>query len=387
MKPITTSFLRFTAFVALAAFANAQEPQPVGPPPDQQQQSTGGWRRVGEGAPAAQAGTQSQIPDPNYPDDSQAQAPPPQQAPSAEAQAQYPPPQVQYPRPQYPQQNRYPQQAPPPAQNRYPMSQQQYPQPQPNYGPVPAEITLRPGTYLTVRVDQPLSSDRNHAGDGFTATLTKPLVVDGVVIAQAGQTLGGRVTEAVKAGRVQGTSRLGVELIDLGLVDGQQVPLKTSFVAISGNTSIGQDAAALATTTGLGAAIGAAANGGVGAGVGAGAGAAVGLIGILLTRGHATVLYPEEILTFRVEAPLTVNTTRSQQAFRYVQPEEYQRAAVTQQRYAVRRPAPAPGYYGYGYPYYGPGYWGLGYPYYPYWGPSFGFYYGGRGYYGRGWRR
>ncbi|MEP6886358.1 MAG: hypothetical protein ABJC66_16540, partial [Gammaproteobacteria bacterium] len=45
------------------------------------------------------------------------------------------------------------------------------------------------------------------------ATLGEPLIVDGVVVAQRGQTVMGRVTEARKAGRVEGASRLGLEYL------------------------------------------------------------------------------------------------------------------------------------------------------------------------------
>src|SRR5690242_15704802 len=78
---------------------------------------------------------------------------------------------------------------------------------QTNYN-APPQLTIRQGTYVTVRINQPLSSDRNHPGDAFSATLAKPLVVDGVVVAERGQTIGGRVAEAQKAGRAQGVSRL-----------------------------------------------------------------------------------------------------------------------------------------------------------------------------------
>src|SRR5262249_7256051 len=53
---------------------------------------------------------------------------------------------------------------------------------------VPPVLILRPGAYITVRVDQPLSSDHNQQGDAFSATLVKPVVVDGIVVADRGQT-------------------------------------------------------------------------------------------------------------------------------------------------------------------------------------------------------
>lgn len=244
---------------------------------------------------------------------------------------------------------------------------------------LPAQLIIKAGTYVTVHVNQPLSSDHNQPGDAFSASLARPIVVDGVVVAQTGQTVGGRVAEAQKAGRVSGVSRLGLQLTDLTLVDGQQVPIQSQLITRSGRTSEGQDAAAIAGTTALGAAVGAAADWGRGAAIGAGAGAAAGIIGVLLTRGHATVVYPETVLTFRIEAPVTVSTERSAQAFRYVEPSDYQRASY-EGNGPPRRPAlapPPPPYYG---PYYGYPYWGsIG----VWWGP--GFFYG-RGYY-RGFRR
>ena len=88
--------------------------------------------------------------------------------------------------------------------------------------------------------------------------------------------------------------------------------------------------AGIGVTTGLGAAIGAGADWGRGAAIGAGAGAAAGLIGVLVTRGQPSVIYPEQVLTFRIEQPETVSTERSPQAFRYVQPGEYSQPAYGQ---------------------------------------------------------
>jgi hypothetical protein len=262
------------------------------------------------------------------------------------------------------------------------------PNPNSGYGPaqaapadaVPPGLTLRPGTFVTVRVNQTLSSDRNQPGDAFSATLVRPIIVDGVVVAQRGQTLGGRVSEAQKAGRVEGTSRLGIQLTDLTLVDGQLVPIQSQFISRTGSTSVGRDAGAVAETTGLGAAIGAAAGWGTGAAIGAGAGAAAGVIGVLLTRGDPSVIYPESVLTFRIEAPVVIATDRAPQAFRYVDPADYDQPVDHQASLYAQSPAPPPcAGYGCAPPpayYYGPSY-------SPYsWGPSFFFYSGPRYYYG-----
>lgn len=264
---------------------------------------------------------------------------------------------------------------------------------QQNPPPVPPQLTLKPGTFITVRSNQYLSSDRNQAGDTFTATIADPVVVDGFVVAAPGETVGGRVAEAKKAGMVKGVSRLALQLTSLTLVDGQPLPIQTQLSGRNGPTSNGRDAAAVAATTGVGAAVGASVarpwDVGTGAAIGAGAGVAIGLAGVLLTRGRPTVVYPESLLTFQVSAPVTISTASAPQAFQYMDPNYYQASMSTQGSprpnppcNGYNCPPPPPYYSGYG-----PGY----YPYYPYyWGPGLawwgpGFYGGWGGWYGRGW--
>jgi hypothetical protein len=272
--------------------------------------------------------------------------------------------------------------SPQPDQTQADPRQTAAPQGDPLGPAVPESITIPAGTFITVRIDQFLSSDKNRAGDGFSATLSRPLVTDGLVIARRGQTVGGQVTEAQKAGRVKGLSRLAVQLTMLTLADGQQVPIMTGLDNLRGSTSNGRDAAAMAGTTGTGAAIGAAAGGGVGAGIGAGAGLLASTIGVLVTRGHPTVIYPESQLTFRLAKAVTFSTVRAPQAFVGANAADYDQPSRVRGRAPMYRSScgyggcpPTPPYY-----YYPP-------PYYPYyWGPTFSFWYGPRfhGWYGRG---
>jgi hypothetical protein len=240
-------------------------------------------------------------------------------------------------------------------------------------------------------VNQPLSSDHNQVGDSFTATLESPLVADGVVVAEPGQTLAGRVSVAEKANHGKTVSRLGLQLTDLALVDGQQVPVQSQFVARTGPKPVGRDVAGATAATGAGALIGAAAGGGIGAGIGAATGLIAGVAGVMLTRGQPTIIVPEQELTFRIQTSVQISTVNAPLAFHYVQPNEY-------------AGGPGPGYsYGPGYgqpsqyataPYANPYPYAHGYPYPYYYGyyPGFnpygfgvGLFYGGgfyRGYYG-----
>jgi hypothetical protein len=208
-----------------------------------------------------------------------------------------------------------------------------------------------------------------------------------LLIARRGETVRGVVTEAQKAGRVSGVSHLKLELTEIQLADGRQVQVKTRMIDRRGNTSYGRDAAAIGTTTAVGAAIGAGVNGGVGAGVGAAAGLVVSTIGVMLTRGRPTIVGPETPLTFSMETPLALDN--SQQTLLFASQQDYNAG--------YGRPPMRPGYgsaYGPGYaappPYYGAYYapaYGYGYPYSPYgyWGPSVYFGFGGRWGYGRRW--
>ena len=337
-----TAFGTFAAALLFAAAPAFAQDAPAGPPPDNQQQPNQapapqqGWQKFGGGS-----GNQS--------------APPPDaNAPATQAPESQAPPLA-------------------PAQESY---------------QAPAILTLPSGTFVTVRINQALNSDRNQQGDIFSATLMQPVVINGYVVAQSGQTVYGRVDEAKKAGRVSGVSELKLELSGLTLVDGSNLTIQSQLVDRKGPTSVGRDAAAIGSTTALGAAAGAAADWGRGAAIGAGAGAAVGIIGVLLTRGRPTIVYPESVLTFQLSAPATIDTSHAPAAFQLVQPGDYQEGPPQNNRPALR--------YGYGPGYppppyaYAPAY----YPYYPYYyspffyGPAFGFFYGPRffyhGYYGRG---
>jgi hypothetical protein len=243
---------------------------------------------------------------------------------------------------------------------------------------VPGNITIPAGKVIFIRLNQPLSSDHSHPGEGFTATLDQPIVVNGWVVARRGETVVGTVTSAKKAGRVNGVSQLGLELTELTVVDGQQLPLSTELWNGSAGTSHGADAATIAGTTGVGTIIGAVANGGEGAGIGAGAGAAAGIAAVLLTRGKPTVLGAEARLCFRIKEPVTISTETSRQAFQPVNSEDYNAGRSPRQRpngyVAGGYPVAYPPYYAGCSPY-----WGCGpyYPYYGFYGPSVGFYYGG----------
>jgi hypothetical protein len=235
--------------------------------------------------------------------------------------------------------------------------------PEPEAAGAPDELTIKAGSYVTVRLNEQVSAATNSVGDQFSATLEQPLVVDGIVVSHRGEMVYGRVIEAQKA-KNGAPSRLVLALTDLTLADGTQAPLRSENKSARGATTpAGDQAGTVIGTTVAGAAIGGIAARGTGAALGAGAGAMAGAVAVMLTRNKTAVVYPETTLTFRMESPVTISTARSPQAFRQVRSEDYERQgdlrSRPQPRQQSRCRACAP-----------PPYWGP--VYYPGWGPYYG---------------
>jgi hypothetical protein len=167
-------------------------------------------------------------------------------------------------------------------------------------------VTLQPGTVLSVRLNQTLSTEKNYPGDTFRATLTAPLIVDGFIIADRGSRVQGQVVEADRSGRVKGRANMELALTEINTTDGQRVRIQTNTFTREAERGVKNDTAKVAGGAALGALIGALAGGGKGAAIGAGAGGAAGTGLVLGTRGKEVVLPNETALTFRLTNPVTI---------------------------------------------------------------------------------
>jgi hypothetical protein len=182
--------------------------------------------------------------------------------------------------------------------------------PAPPPPPQPRTVTVTAGTLLSTRLGETLSTDKLVAGDSFTGTLDRPLVVDGFVIAERGARVEGRVIESEKAGRVKGLSSLSIHLIRLRTSDGQTVQITTDPFRKEGETSKAEDAKKVGIGAGLGAVIGAVAGGGKGAAIGAGVGGAAGGGAVAATRGKAVVLPVETRIDFRLSSAVSLTESK-----------------------------------------------------------------------------
>jgi len=193
--------------------------------------------------------------------------------------------------------------SPAPAPAYTPAAEPAFPAPPPP--PPMRTVTIPASTAITVRLLDAISSERNRAGDTFQATLEQPLVADGMVVADRGASVFGRVVQAQQSGRVAGVAEMALELDRLQTVGGE-VQLASDTMMKKAETTHGKDAMTAGGLAGLGAAIGAIAGGRRGAGIGAAAGGATGAGTVMATKGKPVKFDPETQLTFRLRAPITV---------------------------------------------------------------------------------
>lgn len=164
-------------------------------------------------------------------------------------------------------------------------------------------ITISAGTALVIRMIEPVDSDRNRAGDHFTASLEADLVADGKVIALRGATVYGKLSEVQRAGHFAGKSGLKLELTDI-LVGDRLLPIATGAYHVAGRSHGADTAKKIAAGGAAGSAVGAAVGG---AAIGAGAAADAGAVGQIFAEGNKVHIPSETVLEFRLRQSFVIN--------------------------------------------------------------------------------
>lgn len=155
---------------------------------------------------------------------------------------------------------------------------------------------IPPGTELSVRLGQTISSDKAKSGDNWSGTLASDVNVNGNVVAKRGDPVQGKVVNAQASGRLEGRA-----LLELQVTSVNGVPVVTSTVSSEGGSHKGRNIKGAGGGAAVGAIIGAIAGGGKGAAIGAGAGAAAGTAGAAV-HGKKDVKFPvETVLNFTVK--------------------------------------------------------------------------------------
>jgi BON domain len=174
----------------------------------------------------------------------------------------------------------------------------------------PEQIVVPYGTMLAVRLTETLSSDLNQPGDTFLASLAAPIVIGNKVIIPEGAGVKGKIVDARNAGRFSRRAALVIEVTQLGY-HGRTYELRSTQYSEQGASRNAYAAAAITGATGVGAIIGTIVGRGKGAAIGAVVGAAAGTGVQAVTKRAPVQLRAESTLSFRLEAPLTLQRGQS----------------------------------------------------------------------------
>jgi hypothetical protein len=169
------------------------------------------------------------------------------------------------------------------------------------------DVVLPAGTTLPVALDTAVGSDTSRSEDSVSAHLTKPVVVEGVTALPEGTRVSGVVTDATRAGKVQGTSRLALRFHSLSPAQSdERYEIQTSTVARSGPSEKKKDTLKIAAPAAGGALVGGIVGGKKGAVIGGAAGGGAGTAVVMSQRGQEVRLGRGAALTLRLTEPVTI---------------------------------------------------------------------------------
>ncbi|MFZ0807618.1 MAG: BON domain-containing protein [Candidatus Sulfotelmatobacter sp.] len=181
--------------------------------------------------------------------------------------------------------------------------------------PAPKKFIIDQGTQMTVRLMDPIDSEKNQTGDNFHATLKAPLSSDGEEAVPAGVELTGHLVEVKSASKFAGQSEVILQLDSL-TSGGQTYSVQTDQYKKTAASRGKNTAEKVGGGAVLGGIIGALAGGGKGAAIGAAAGAGVGGGVQAASKSQQIKLPSETVLSFTLQAPITVVRATSPDASR-----------------------------------------------------------------------
>src|SRR6266851_255680 len=171
--------------------------------------------------------------------------------------------------------------------------------------PPPKKVTVDQGTQLSVRLVDPIDSEKNQTGQTFHATLNTPLTSDGEEVVPAGSDVVGHIAELKSAGKFAGQSVVVLQL-DSITSGGRTYNIQTDQYKKQGSSRGKNTAEKVGGGAAIGAIIGAIAGGGKGAAIGAAAGGGLGGGVQAATKSQQIKLPSETVLNFTLQAPVTV---------------------------------------------------------------------------------
>jgi hypothetical protein len=158
------------------------------------------------------------------------------------------------------------------------------------------------GSVITVRLIDPINSDKSNVGDTFRASLDEPIVVNGRTVAPAGSDATVRIVRVEQSGTVSGSEEIALVLSEV-MANGRRLMPETQHAEVSAKSRSTESAKIIGGTAVVGAIIGAIAGGGKGAAIGAASGAGAG-VAIQAIRGQRIQIPSETRLDFTLSQPM-----------------------------------------------------------------------------------
>lgn len=167
------------------------------------------------------------------------------------------------------------------------------------------QVTIPQGSVVSVRMIDSISSDRNHAGQTFRASIADPIRIGKQTVVPRGANAYVRLVDAESAGRVTGRSELGLQL-DRIVVGSHSYPVASNIVQFRGKSEGKKTAKRAGIGALAGGGLGAIFGGGTGAAIGAGLGAGAGVASNAVKKGQQVRIGSESLIRFRLAAPLRI---------------------------------------------------------------------------------
>jgi hypothetical protein len=167
------------------------------------------------------------------------------------------------------------------------------------------QVSIPAGTAINVRMIDSISSDRNHAGQTFRGSIQDPILIGNRTIVPRGATAYVQLVEARSAGRVQGRSRLQLQLVRI-VAGNHSYPVASNVVEFRGKSESKKSAKSAGIGALAGGGLGALLGGGKGAAIGAGVGAGAGVATNAAHKGEQVYIGSETLVQFRLAAPLRI---------------------------------------------------------------------------------
>ena len=166
-------------------------------------------------------------------------------------------------------------------------------------------IVVPAGTSITVSLGSAIGSKLSQAGQTFTGSVAKEVLVGNTVAISKGASVSGTVTDAKPLGKFAGGAVLQVRLDSITL-HGTEVAVQSDPRTFTAKGKGKRTAVATGGGAALGGIIGALAGGGKGAAIGLAAGAGAGAGGAALTGNKDIVLPAESAVSFQLSQALEV---------------------------------------------------------------------------------